>query len=103
MFSIDVLGTIDHGASKLSVSVSSVTSQSFLTYSQNELINKQLPEVLCGGNTVQGSFGSCNWIEYNSNPLTRNHWRAKKKKGGLEASMRYGAAKVSHLGPPRSR
>jgi hypothetical protein len=56
MLSIDVLGTIDHGASKLSVSVSSVTSQSFLTYSQNELINKQLPEVLCGGNTVTGLF-----------------------------------------------
>ncbi|KAF8389525.1 hypothetical protein HHK36_026220 [Tetracentron sinense] len=24
----------------------------------------------------QGSFGSCNWNEYNLNPLTRNNWRA---------------------------
>ncbi|KAH9818535.1 Actin beta/gamma 1, partial [Teratosphaeria destructans] len=23
-----------------------------------------------------GSFGSCNWNEYNLNPLTRNNWRA---------------------------
>src|SRR6202012_2289356 len=25
---------------------------------------------------MQGSFGSCNWNEYNLNPLTRNNWRA---------------------------
>src|SRR5262250_19653 len=25
---------------------------------------------------IQGSFGSCNWNEYNLNPLTRNNWRA---------------------------
>ncbi|KAK7571773.1 hypothetical protein V9T40_013483 [Parthenolecanium corni] len=24
----------------------------------------------------RGSFGSCNWNEYNLNPLTRNNWRA---------------------------
>ena len=25
---------------------------------------------------MQGSFGSCNWNEYNLNPLTSNNWRA---------------------------
>src|SRR6201994_3057034 len=25
---------------------------------------------------MQGSYGSCNWNEYNLNPLTRNNWRA---------------------------
>ena len=25
---------------------------------------------------MQGPFGSCNWNEYNLNPLTRNDWRA---------------------------
>src|ERR1700712_3808896 len=25
---------------------------------------------------MQGSYGSCNWNEYNLNPLTRIHWRA---------------------------
>src|ERR1700710_484217 len=27
-------------------------------------------------NTDAGPFGSCNWNEYNLNPLTRNNWRA---------------------------
>jgi hypothetical protein len=56
MLSIDALGTIDHGASKLSGSVFSVTSQSILTYSRNKLINEQLPEVCCDGNTDTGLF-----------------------------------------------
>ena len=25
---------------------------------------------------MQGSYGSCNWNEYNLNPLTRINWRA---------------------------
>ena len=27
-------------------------------------------------NNNTGPFGSCNWNEYNLNPLTRNNWRA---------------------------
>ena len=27
-------------------------------------------------NNNAGPFGSCNWNEYNLNPLTRNNWRA---------------------------
>src|SRR3954466_2301177 len=33
-------------------------------------------EVVTINNNI-GSFGSCNWNEYNLNPLTRNNWRAR--------------------------